>query len=124
MPNRLLTLILLIAMVSSNLSRFFVYAGFEANKAYITATLCINKSRPWMHCNGRCYLAQKIKQTEEKEKKQERETQKNRYHEVIPVALTIKPFYKSVVMTRYPSCRVKNPVKLSFAIFHPPQFIS
>lgn len=77
-----------------------------------------------MHCNGRCYLAQKIKQTEEKEKKQERENQKSSYHEVIPAALNIKPFYKNVLTTRYPACLVQNPVKLSFAIFHPPQFFA
>lgn len=76
-----------------------------------------------MHCNGRCYLAQKIKQTEEKEKKQERENQKSRYNEVLTAVLIIKPFSKNIALCSYPACRVQDPVKLSFAIFHPPQFV-
>ena len=38
-----------------------------------------------MHCNGHCYLMNKLKQTQEKEKKQEREAQKSRYYEVLSV---------------------------------------
>ena len=57
-----------------------VYAAFEVNQNYIATTLCENKARPWMHCNGQCYLMKKIKATEEKEKKQEeqKETEKDK----------------------------------------------
>lgn len=36
----------------------------------IAEKLCINKDKPWMHCNGRCYLMNKVRQAEESEKKQ------------------------------------------------------
>lgn len=120
MPNKLLVLLLLTAMISSNLSRFFVYAGFQANRSYITANLCVNKTKPWLHCNGRCYLAQKIKQTEEKEKKQERENQKNRHNEVLTAVLVIKPCCKLIPAISYPNYSVQYPVDLRFSIFHPP----
>lgn len=64
-------MLLLAALISSICSRFFVYAGFELNHKYIAENLCINKNRPWLHCNGKCYFMRKIKQAEENEKKQE-----------------------------------------------------
>lgn len=75
---RSFTAIFLMTMLfASNCSRLFVYAGFEMNEQYIAEKLCVNRNKPMMHCNGRCYLAKKLKQAEEKEKSQERETQKN-----------------------------------------------
>ncbi len=31
-----------------------------ANRAYIASTLCENRSRPAMKCNGKCYLKKKL----------------------------------------------------------------
>jgi hypothetical protein len=78
MPNRLIAVCLLVALISSNFSRFFAYAGFEVNQKYIAENLCINKSRPWMHCDGKCYFMKKIKQAEENEKKQTEKDNLNR----------------------------------------------
>lgn len=54
-----------------------VFAGFAMNQSYIASKLCENRDRPWMHCEGKCYLAKKLKQVEEKEKKHDQEVQKN-----------------------------------------------
>lgn len=70
MQKRLLALFLLAVMISANFSRFFAYAGFHANQKYIAENLCINKARPWLHCNGHCYFIKKVKQAAENEKKQ------------------------------------------------------
>lgn len=70
------TFILLILLLLSQFSRVFVYAGFELNQKYIASTLCMNRDKPELHCNGKCYLLNKLKQAEEKEKRQEREVQK------------------------------------------------
>ncbi|MDB5110875.1 MAG: hypothetical protein JWR67_1989 [Mucilaginibacter sp.] len=71
MLKRLTAIVLLIALISTNCSRFFACAGFELNQKYIAENLCVNKARPWLHCNGKCYFMKKIKQAEENEKKQE-----------------------------------------------------
>jgi hypothetical protein len=71
MPKRLTAIFLLAALISSNCSLFFVYAGFEMNHKYIAENLCINRDKPWLHCNGKCYFMRRIKQAEENEKKQE-----------------------------------------------------
>jgi hypothetical protein len=77
MFKRFTALLLIGLMVMANFSKLFIYAGFEANQGYIAAKLCENRSKPWMHCNGRCYLMKKIKQAEEKERSAERQVQKS-----------------------------------------------
>ncbi|RZM29182.1 MAG: hypothetical protein EOO88_05945 [Pedobacter sp.] len=73
MINRLIALILLLALVSTNLSGLFIYAEFKANQKLIAAKLCENRDKPQLNCNGKCYLMKKLKDAEEKEKKQEQE---------------------------------------------------
>lgn len=70
MLNRVIVFIVLACVISTYFSRDFTVAGFELNQKYIAEKLCENKDRPWMHCNGRCYLMNKVKQAEENEKKQ------------------------------------------------------
>jgi hypothetical protein len=78
MFRRFIAFFLLIALISSNFSRFYVYAGFKLNRSYIAEKFCINKSRPWLHCDGKCYFMKKIKQAEDNEKKQEAKDNSNR----------------------------------------------
>lgn len=75
--KKLTAILLSICIISSGFSRFFIYAGFDLNQKYIAAKLCENRNKPWMHCNGRCYLAKKLKQAADKQAANERETQKN-----------------------------------------------
>ncbi len=77
MFKRFTALLLIGLMVMANFSKLFIYAGFEVNQGYIAAKLCENRSKPWMHCNGRCYLMKKIKQAEDKERSAERQVQKS-----------------------------------------------
>lgn len=57
----------LFAVFTANFSRLFVYVGFELNQSYITTKLCENRDKPWMHCNGRCYLLKKVIEAEKNE---------------------------------------------------------
>lgn len=43
-------------------------AWYRINKNYIASQLCVNKYRPQLHCDGKCFLAQKLKQAEQNEK--------------------------------------------------------
>ena len=49
--------------------KLLIFVCFEANKDYIARTLCENRDKPQIHCNGKCYLAKKIKKQEEQENK-------------------------------------------------------
>lgn len=47
-------------------------AGFilywKVNQTLIAKTLCVNRNKPQMHCNGKCYLYKQLKKAEEEEK--------------------------------------------------------
>ena len=45
-------------------------AYYQVNKKTIAATLCVNKNKPQMHCDGQCYLGKQLKKAEENEKRQ------------------------------------------------------
>ena len=79
MFQRIIAAFLLFALMLTNFSRLFIYAAFDFNQNYIVSTLCENRGSPEMNCNGQCYLAKKIKQAEEKEKKQQKDDQKNSF---------------------------------------------
>ena len=50
-------------------SRELLVVDFTLNQATITARFCVNKARPQLHCDGKCYFAKKLKQQEERENK-------------------------------------------------------
>jgi hypothetical protein len=50
-------------------SRELLVVDFTLNQAAITARFCVNKARPALHCDGKCYFAKKLKQQEERESK-------------------------------------------------------
>jgi hypothetical protein len=45
-------------------------AYYQLNKKMIADKLCINKNKPELHCNGKCYLSKQFKKAEENEKRQ------------------------------------------------------
>ena len=109
---RFFTVIFLsIAILSANFSRLFVFAGFEMNKAFIAAELCINKDKPQMHCNGKCYLSKKLEQAREKQKQQDKELQKNGFQEAFIFSSTDLDF-------TLPLIKVENAVIPNFHIVH------
>lgn len=65
---------MLFAMINSSFSSLYIQLAFKLNRKFIATTLCENKSRPWLHCNGKCYLMKKLREAKENEaKKQDRE---------------------------------------------------
>ena len=70
MLRRLITYFLLFSILSVSLAPAFIVAGFELNRDYIGTTLCINRDKPQLHCNGKCYLMKKLKAAEENERKE------------------------------------------------------
>jgi hypothetical protein len=121
MKYKLTAVLLIIAIVSSSFSRFFIYAGYQLNKNYIASKLCENRNRPWLHCNGKCYLLKKLKQAEEKQNASEREAQKNLIQESLCNDIPEVKFYTQLLQViAIPNNRIELP-KGHNAIFRPPQ---
>lgn len=65
-----LTAFLLLFLVSSPLLiKTGMLSWYFWNKAAIVAKYCINKKRPDLHCDGKCYLAAKLKKADNSDEK-------------------------------------------------------
>ncbi len=125
MFKRFTALFLLIALISAHFSMYAVYAGLTLNQKYIAEKLCINKSRPWLHCDGKCYFMKKIRQAEENEKKQESKDRLNR----LEVSFLQEPFRFSVTepgtasatQEAYPVYNYHYSSRYLSSIFRPPK---
>lgn len=43
---------------------------YELRKDYIIKNYCINKNKPELHCDGKCYLAKRIQQANQQDEQQ------------------------------------------------------
>lgn len=121
MLNRLTSFVLIVALLSANFSRLFVFAGFELNKKYIVAELCENLDKPWLHCDGHCYFMKKVKQAQEKEKSDERQTQKSLFQEVFVGSGSSVKFYSQVINIISTPYYAPKATPFPGAVFRPPQ---
>jgi hypothetical protein len=121
MLQRVTAYLLIFSLVSVSFSRFFVYAGFELNRNYIVTKLCENRDKPAVHCDGKCYFAKKIKQVDDKQASDERQSQKSLFQEVFVISSTDIQFHTSllqVISTPYDSSLPPTPAAV---IFQPPR---
>ena len=119
---RLLTVIFLVfAMLSANFSRLFVFAGFELNRNYIAESLCENKDKPQLHCNGKCYLMKKLQQAQEKQKQQEKEVQKHAFQEAFFEETALFDFKLEVAHIQNAHIPRMRGITTTFSLFHPPR---
>ncbi|RZK83027.1 MAG: hypothetical protein EOO92_00635 [Pedobacter sp.] len=124
MINRIIAIFLLLALVSANLSGLFIFAEFKINQKYIAATLCDNRSKPELQCNGKCYLMKKMKDALEKEKKQEQANQKKGTQEFCVLnSSVVLSIVTSPLPKEEPAYLQANLPNISFDILHPPPAI-
>ncbi|MEZ4720402.1 MAG: hypothetical protein R2813_00830 [Flavobacteriales bacterium] len=66
---RLIAALLISIMLAPLALQLSVHSWYWANKAYISKVLCENRDKPMLHCDGKCVLAQKLKQAEQDQEK-------------------------------------------------------
>lgn len=67
MYKKLFLYSLLISILAPLVMPWVTMSYFELNREYIRNNLCINRSKPMLSCNGKCFLAKKLKQQQENE---------------------------------------------------------
>lgn len=75
--RKLLLFSWLFAVLLPTFSQWGTIAYFQLNKEYIARVLCENRDRPELHCDGKCYLAQRLKTQQEKQDQQTTERVQN-----------------------------------------------
>lgn len=121
MARRLAVISLIITLISSNLSWFFAYAGYKVNQKYISERLCVNRSRPWMHCNGQCYLMKKYRQAQERERNHDRQLQRNLLQNINVISIADIKFHNTLLQIISTPYRPLEPIIFSGSVFHPPK---
>jgi len=119
--RRITLLFLIVAVLAANFGQLMVFAGFKANQKYIAGSLCVNRARPWLHCNGKCYLMKKIKQAEEKEQSNERQTQKSMLQEVFFASAATIKFHNQLLQIIATPYHAAVPNAQPGVIFQPPK---
>ena len=71
-------------MLLQTLGQEVLVVDYQLNKARITEQFCVNKSRPQLHCNGKCHLASQLRKAEGGDKKAPVEAQAKVKYEVLP----------------------------------------
>ena len=64
----LFLIVFTITVLLQSLQGFFTIVNWKINQAELTAKYCVNKARPMLKCNGKCYLAKQLKIQEEQDK--------------------------------------------------------
>lgn len=116
---------LLISLVLlQTFSREVLVVDFTLNRATITARFCVNKARPQLHCDGKCYFAKKLKQQEERENRAPNPLKE--HVEMLPVTfqslVPVAPMCWTGAPLGYgPYQSAWVPTNATQGVFHPPQ---
>ncbi|WP_249042423.1 hypothetical protein [Flagellimonas olearia] len=110
------TLLYLMAMMRPVLPVF----DYLVNQDYITEYLCINKDKPMLNCNGKCYLSKMI-QEEQSEKKQNLPAIDLKEYPIGFVDILLCDFSdQTSIKKALPSMITREPNPYIGSVFHPP----
>lgn len=121
MVKQVIACVFLLCFTAQTFARQFIVFDYYINTtAY--AKNCINKSKPKLHCNGKCQMMQKLKQ-EEKKDEQMPERKSDGKAEVLFLAncafvLQEQPVLHCAVF--YYTYNNSVEIKMPRSIFHPP----
>ncbi|ASZ09927.1 hypothetical protein CK934_02485 [Chitinophaga sp. MD30] len=113
--------LLVLAWMCQAFSRYWVMADFYMNRDFIAKTLCINRDKPMMHCNGHCQLKKRMNDQERKdnENPERKAENKNEVFYTQHIINSITPAFIFIVTACQPG-NAGMPVDRSSCIFHPP----
>ena len=120
--KRLLAYLLTVLLLLQSFGRELLVLHFKANQTELAAKYCVNKARPSLHCDGKCYLARQLRRAERGPAKAPVEG-KIKFEVVAPayVALAAPTQFGRPAPLRYarPATRPCLPAALA-GVFHPP----
>lgn len=122
-----LACILLFLIISVSCKDLITYASFLINQDFIANTLCINRDKPVMRCNGKCHLSKLIKENQEEQNDSPNNTVKEKEATVVFLPEICQSLIFNINKTerRQPVFFYKNIFSSSYLkeVFHPPQFV-
>ncbi len=102
------------------------YLNYALNKEYIAANFCENKSKPEMHCNGKCFIGKEIKKLNEQQHSSNKE-QQVQHNEIFPHLLqseTTICFFETQLLLSSGNLIYPVHICTEVKIDMPPEFLS
>ncbi len=126
--NRFLAYLLTVLILAQTFGQELLVVDYAVNKVRITQLYCVNKARPAMHCNGKCYLAKQLRRAAERESKAPGNgLAKVKFEVVLPVRFTLPLARLAATHPNlcYATLRVPRLAAVPLAgIFQPPMGLS
>jgi len=67
--KRLISIFLLFVLLIQFFHKVEIVVCYQLNKDFISSTLCENKSKPELQCDGKCFMKKQLKATDESQSK-------------------------------------------------------
>ena len=108
-----------------SLVRVYIFSDFLIHQEYIAEVLCINKDKPMLNCDGKCFLATQLKQAETQER-DERHATLNKTAELsfftVPKTIAFKFSSDEIEKdSEEPGYSFNEFGSMTHEIFHPPR---
>ncbi len=119
--TKISALFLLLILAFSTFDKAAMYVCFTLNQPAVTKAFCVNKGKPQLHCNGKCYLNKQLANEDNNTNKYPFQ-KTDGLNQVYTVFLDKEPLpLLSVVYSGYPRPVNNNStIFRSSSIFHPP----
>ena len=121
MFKKTITYLLIWAVTMQTINRYMMVVDYYVNNtSYIK--YCVNKNKPLLHCNGKCFLMKKLRQLESKEKQNNSRRNEHKFEIIVGKILYTKITFNTISeAARYPFLIAKTPTDVSFRFFQPPR---
>lgn len=119
--KQVVIIVLICGIFTQSIGKLVLLSNYLINKEFIIFNYCENKSKPKLHCNGKCHLTKQLKEQEKQESSSKNNTKSldevqfcSEYnHTILP-----RFIYVSISANwNYLNGETKN---TSPSIFHPP----
>jgi hypothetical protein len=104
-------------------SKWLLVLDYTVNKNYIANTLCENRDKPKLHCNGKCQLAKKIAAEEDQNNKTSSgNSLAKAFPDFCPGSnLPVSAIFSTTIKIVYNNFYLlKHSTGVSTSVFHPP----
>ena len=121
--KKFVAIVALLGILLQTFNQFVIVAQFYANRAYIAKTLCENRDKPQLHCEGQCCLKKRLAQ--EAKEQSSSNTQKSRDEVLLYCSITTTEIKHPPVFTVPQEFVEQNEFYLASyttPVFHPPSF--
>jgi hypothetical protein len=119
--KRLLPILFAVSILLQSVANLTMVGSFVLNRDQIAQAFCINKSQPELKCNGKCYLAKKLRIAFEQEQSPQEPPTPVRVLPLttppVPTPLPVKKEAPSRSLASSDELRYESPV---FTLFRPP----